>query len=220
MPSPDNNTLVRLTDVALFYERRQVLADVNLTVSDRDFIVVTGVNGGGKTTMLRVLLKLLPPTSGRVTYYDHGKEVNALRIGYLPQKTAIDSSFPISVEEVIRSGLYSPDKSLQNTCNEKERVDAVMAELELTALAQRPIGELSGGQLQRTLLARAIVSSPQLLVLDEPLSYIDELFAPRIYDMLSRLSSHTAIIMVTHRPAAVSSMATQVVRIENGKLLR
>ena len=220
MPSPDNNTLVRLTDVALFYERRQVLADVNLTVSDRDFIVVTGVNGGGKTTMLRVLLKLLPPTSGRVAYYDQGKEVNALRIGYLPQKTAIDSSFPISVEEVIRSGLYTLDKSLQNTCNEKERVDVVMEELELTALAQRPIGELSGGQLQRTLLARAIVSSPQLLVLDEPLSYIDELFAPRIYNMLSRLSLHTAIIMVTHHPAAVSSMATQVVRIENGKLLQ
>ena len=220
MPSPDNNTLIRLTDVALFYERRQVLANVNLTVSDNDFVVVTGVNGVGKTSMLRVLLKLLPPTSGRVAYYTDGKEVESLRIGYLPQKTAIDSSFPISVEEVIRSGLYAPARSAQDTLGEKERVNAVMEELELTALARRPIGELSGGQLQRTLLARAIVSSPQLLVLDEPLSYIDELFAPRIYDILSRLSSHTAIVMVTHQPAAVSSMATQVVRIENGKLLR
>lgn len=218
MPSLDENIIVKLTDVALSYERRQVLSDINLTVSNHDFIVVTGANGGGKTSMLRVLLKLLPPMSGKVVYYTHGSETDSLPVGYLPQKNGIDSSFPIRVEEVIQSGLYTPRKLFERQPSMQQRVADVMEELELTALAKRPIGELSGGQLQRTLLGRAIVSSPQLLVLDEPLSYIDELFAPRIYDILSRLSSTTAIVMVTHRPKVVSNMATQIVRIENGRL--
>lgn len=215
MPSLDKNIIARLEGLSLTYEQRPVLQDVNLAISNRDFIVITGANGGGKTSMLRLLLKLIKPTAGRVTYYSEGREVDALHIGYLPQKNMIDSRFPITVSEVVASGLYTS----RATVDANARVMATLEMLGLERFATRPIGELSGGELQRTLLARAIISQPQLLVLDEPLSYIDETFAHRIYDILSQMSPSCAIVMVTHHPDKVACMATRLMKIENGKLL-
>ena len=194
MPSLDKHIIALLDGVSLTYEQRPILHDLNLAVSNHDFIVITGANGGGKTSLLRLLLKLLKPTAGRVTYYNNGSEIDALHIGYLPQKNMIDSRFPITVGEVVASGLYAS----HNPAEEPARV--------------------KGGELQRTLLARAIISQPQLLVLDEPLSYIDEAFAPRIYDILSQISSHCAIVMVTHHPDKVAHLATRMMKIEGGKL--
>ena len=214
MPSLDKHIIALLDGVSLTYEQRPILHDLNLAVSNRDFIVITGANGGGKTSLLRLLLKLLKPTAGRVTYYNNGSEIDALHIGYLPQKNMIDSRFPITVGEVVVSGLYAS----HNPAEEPARVKAAMELLGIEQFATRPIGELSGGELQRTLLARAIISQPQLLVLDEPLSYIDEAFAPRIYDILSQISSHCAIVMVTHHPDKVAHLATRMMKIESGKL--
>lgn len=215
MPSLDKNIIARLEGLSLTYEQRPILQDVNLAISNRDFIVITGANGGGKTSMLRLLLKLIKPTTGRVTYYSDGREVDTLHIGYLPQKNMIDSRFPITVSEVVASGLYTS----RATVDANARVMATLEMLGLERFATRPIGELSGGELQRTLLARAIISQPQLLVLDEPLSYIDETFAHRIYDILSQMSPSCAIVMVTHHPDKVACMATRLMKIENGKLL-
>lgn len=214
MPSLDKNIIARLEGLSLTYEQRPVLQDVNLAISNRDFIVITGANGGGKTSMLRLLLKLIKPTAGCVTYYSDGCEVDTLHIGYLPQKNMIDSRFPITVSEVVASGLYTS----RATVDANARVMATLEMLGLERFATRPIGELSGGELQRTLLARAIISQPQLLVLDEPLSYIDETFAHRIYDILSQMSPSCAIVMVTHHPDKVACMATRLMKIENGKL--
>ncbi len=212
----NNNTLVSLSRVSFAYDRNLILQDVNLVVDNHDFVVITGTNGGGKTTLLRLLLRLLTPTSGAVEYYQRCESVTHLSIGYLPQKNSIDNHFPIVVEEVIRSGLYAT-KSLDR--NERRlRVQMVMEQLHLTALAQRPIGELSGGQLQRVLLGRAVVSRPQLLVLDEPFSYIDDTFVTHICEMLQQIKSHTAVVMVTHQPALVLPMATQTYVIEEGRL--
>lgn len=212
MPLPNNNIIVRLQDVSLSYGHTPVLQGVNLEIGTRDFVVVTGANGGGKTSLLRVMLKLIAPTLGQVVHLDNGVEIDNLHIGYLPQKNAIDSRFPISVEEVVASGLYAVDKQMSKA-NRVQQVKQTLQRLELEQLSHRHIGELSGGQLQRTLLARAIISQPRLLVLDEPLSYIDEAFAPRIYDILSQLSAHTAVVMVTHRPALVAELATQCIKV-------
>lgn len=212
MPLPSNNIIVRLQDVSLSYGHTPVLQGVNLEIDARDFVVVTGANGGGKTSLLRVMLKLIAPTSGQVMYLDNGVEIDNLHIGYLPQKNAIDNRFPISVEEVVESGLYAVDKPMSKV-ERMQQVRHTLQQLELEQLSHRHIGELSGGQLQRALLARAIISRPRLLVLDEPLSYIDEVFAPRIYDILSQLSAHTAVVMVTHRPALVTRLATQNIKV-------
>jgi zinc transport system ATP-binding protein len=216
MPLLDENIIVNLSDVSLSYEQRPILKHVNLAVGKHDFLVITGANGGGKTTLLRLLLKLIEPTAGSVNYYDEGREIGSLPIGYLPQKNMIDTRFPISVEEVVASGLYSSSHLLSK--DKHLRKVQVLSQLGLEKFARRPIGELSGGELQRTLLARAIISQPQLLVLDEPLSYIDEAFAPCIYEMLARLSRECAIIMVTHQPDKVVELATRVMKICDGIL--
>lgn len=213
----DNNILVTLSQVSFSYEHTPVLQDVDLVVREHDFIVITGANGGGKTTLLKLLLRLLKPSKGLVEYHVNGEHAQSFSVGYLPQKNAIDSHFPITVEEIVQSGLYA-EKSLDKQ-EQKLRVRAVLEELQLLHLAHRTIGELSGGQLQRTLLGRAIVSQPRLLVLDEPLSYIDEAFIPHIYTILRRMMSHSAIVMVTHQPASVQSLATQVYTVDDRRLL-
>lgn len=216
MPLPMNDVLVRLENVCLSYDAALILKHIDLTVSKGDFVVITGPNGGGKTSMLRVLLKLVKPTAGTVRYYQQGTVVEHLRIGYLPQKNAIDSKFPITVAEVVASGLYSSQKR-RLSASQQLRVDEILDSLGIGGLSARPIGVLSGGQLQRTLLGRAIISRPELLVLDEPLSYIDEAFGARIYDLLARLSKETTIVMVTHRLGKVSDLATQTLYVDRGR---
>lgn len=218
MPSQPTDALIVLEKVSLSYDEREVLHDIDLVVSQGDFVVITGPNGGGKTSMLRVMLRLLSPSAGRVRYYRSGQEVEQLKIGYLPQKNAIDSRFPITVSEVVASGLYSSGLRRGKLSGAWQlRVEETLGLLGIEELASRPIGALSGGQLQRALLGRAIISRPELLVLDEPLSYIDEAFGVRIYSLLEHLSHETTIVMVTHRPAKVSTMATQMLYVDHGQ---
>ena len=176
------------------WERREILDAVNLTVNRGDFIAITGPNGGGKTTLLRIILKLLKPTSGKVDYLNpDGAVSERLPIGYLPQKNMIDSRFPITVEEVVASGLLS-EKGVTKE-NLKKRVDETLALIDLQPHARQTIGTLSGGQLQRALLGRALISNPSILVLDEPLSYIDKRFEGRLYDLLKGLPISTTICL-------------------------
>ena len=218
MPLQPTDPLIVLEKVCLSYDNREVLRGIDLVVSRGDFVVITGPNGGGKTSMLRVMLKLLSPTSGHVRYYRGGEEVDHLKIGYLPQKNAIDSRFPITVSEVVASGLYSSGlRRGRLTGAWQLRIEETLELFGIEELASRSIGRLSGGQLQRALLGRAIISRPELLVLDEPLSYIDEAFGVRIYSLLERLSHETTVVMVTHRPSKASSMATQMLYVDRGQ---
>lgn len=194
--------LITLCDVGMVYERRHVLEHVDLCVDAGDFIAITGPNGGGKTTLLRILLGLLHPTHGTVR-----RNAAGLRIGYLPQKNMVDSHFPITVGEVVMSGLLA-QKGLKSA-QRRQRCDAAIAKVGLTDRIGQPIGELSGGQLQRALLARAIVSGPQLLVLDEPLSYIDKAFEAQLYDLIADLARTTTIVLVSHEMSTLGSMANR-----------
>ena len=201
----NNNHLIVIDNISIEREGRQVLTDVSMTVNKGDFIAITGPNGGGKTTLIRIMLKLLKPDRGYVKY-SFGID-GALRIGYLPQKNTIDSHFPISVHEVVASGLLG-----QKNITRQEKEAEVARALELIGMtdhSRQAIGALSGGQLQRALLGRAIISRPELLVLDEPLSYIDKKFEAHFYEIISEIKNSTTIVLVSHEMTMIAEMATR-----------
>lgn len=186
-------SIIEIKNLSAGYDGRNVLHDINLTVYEQDFLGIIGPNGGGKTTLMKCILGLLKPTGGEIIF--HCKP----SLGYLPQYNTIDRKFPISVEEVILSGL-SVQKSLtaRFTPEEKEKSKQVIARMGLEGLEHRTIGQLSGGQLQRALLGRAIISDPSVLILDEPNTYIDKRFEARLYELLAEINKECAIILVSH----------------------
>lgn len=199
--------LIELQHVNMRRGERLVLDDVSLTVHRGDFIAITGPNGGGKTTLLRIMLRLLKPTRGEVIYHFDRKGL----IGYLPQKNMIDNKFPITVGEVVASGLLALDVKGDEL---KRRVAETLDLMGLTGLENNNIGKLSGGQLQRAMLGRALISQPELLVLDEPLSYIDKKFELHFYDLLKTLAGKTTIVLVSHEMSAIAGMANRHVIID------
>ena len=146
------------------------------------------------------MLGLLRPTRGTVT---RDRDV---RVGYLPQKNMIDSHFPISVHEVISSGLLALD---MDKVERRRLYDETIRRVGLEAHADQPIGQLSGGQLQRALLGRTIISHPRLLVMDEPLSYIDKHFEAQLYDLMRELARDTTIVLVSHEMTTIAGMANR-----------
>ncbi len=205
--------IIELNGAWLRYEHRVVLRDVNLRVLRGDFMAITGPNGGGKTSLLRLMLKLLKPTAGRVVYRDgNGNEVRRLPIGYLPQKNMVDSRFPITVREVVASGLLGKRMVMDERNHMVEETIRLMG---MEDRADAPIGALSGGQLQRTLLGRAIISKPEVLVLDEPLSYIDKRFEHRLYDIVGQLAQDTTIVLVSHEMSAIAGMANRHIIVDH-----
>ncbi|KXT51424.1 metal ABC transporter ATP-binding protein [Bacteroides intestinalis] len=210
--------LIEIKNLSAGYDSRTVLRNVNLTVYDRDFLGIIGPNGGGKTTLIKCILGLLKPTGGEILYrvattsgnssapHDNSaansqfSTLNSqLSMGYLPQYNSIDRKFPITVEEVILSGLSSQKSLISRfTAAHREKARQVIARMGLEGLEERAIGALSGGQLQRALLGRAIISDPQLVVLDEPSTYIDKRFEARLYELLAEINHDCAIILVSH----------------------
>lgn len=193
------NKRIEIEHLTAGYPGKKVLDDVCLNVWENDFLGIIGPNGGGKTTLLKVILGLLRPEKGEIRFFQEGQPVPALKIGYLPQTHLIDRKFPISVWEVISSGLSSEKPLFRGfNASQQERIEGVIEQMGLEGLDHRPIGELSGGQLQRVLLGRAIVSRPELLILDEPSSYVDKRFETRFYELLHEINKETAVILVSH----------------------
>lgn len=181
------------------YEDKIALDKVSLSVAEKDFLGIIGPNGGGKTTLMKVILGMLQPFSGSISYYRNGQKVNDLTIGYLPQYNETDHHFPISVAEVVLSGL-GKQKSIWGSYSktQKEQAMATLEKMQLGDMKDRAIGSLSGGQLQRVLLARAIVSQPEVVLLDEPNTYIDKRFQEHMYKMLETINKECAVIIVSH----------------------
>lgn len=196
--------LIELQEIDAAYNGELVLRNVSLRIYERDFIGMIGPNGGGKTTLVKVILGLLKPIRGlRKNLMTSGTESQP--IGYLPQVSDIDKKFPISVKQVIESGLMNRRLLIRRFRSaEHNRVSLIMKEMDITHLQHKPIGELSGGQLQRAFLARAIVSSPRLLILDEPNTFVDNAFESELYMRLRDLNQEMAIVIVSHDVGMIS----------------
>jgi len=206
---------VELEGVAVDYGPVRVLDGINLTVEPGDFLGIIGPNGSGKTTLLRVMLGLLPPTEGAVRLF--GKLPAAFRewgrLGYVPQKATLDPSLPVTVEEVVASGLVPVLGLFQRTGKaERSRIREVLARVGMEAHARARIGALSTGQQQRVLIARALVSDPELLILDEPTGGVDPEAQTSFYALLHHLNREreVTLILVSHDIGVVAKEVTKL----------
>lgn len=194
-----------ISGVSAGYEGIDVIMNVNLDIFADDFIGIIGPNGGGKTTLVKVILGLIKPSKGKVEYLLENSGSRA-PIGYLPQINNIDKKFPISVKNVVLSGFMNTDKYIKkHSSSEKARVDEILNDMGIYELKHKSIGELSGGQLQRVFLSRAIISSPKLLILDEPNTFVDNKFEGELYEKLSQLNKSMAILIVSHDIGMIST---------------
>ena len=197
-------TLFTIQSVTAGYDNRVVLKDVTMDVDESHFIGIIGPNGGGKTTLLKVILGLVKPFSGRVDYSPGNLRLN--QIGYMPQVAQGDTLFPVTVEDVVLSGMMlNKGATGRMGTAEKKHAAEVMDELGLRPLASQALNELSGGQLQRVYLARAVTGSPRLLLLDEPATFVDISFEADFYDKLRVLNNRMAIMMVSHDVGTISA---------------
>ena len=192
--------LIEIKNMDLAYQKQVVLSNVSLSVFEHDFIGIIGPNGGGKTSLVKAILGLIKPIRGSIRL-----SLERSKIAYLPQGSKIDENFPITVKEVIASGLEHGLKiGLGKSRNRLGKVEKALEAVGLEALHSRSIGELSGGELQRTMLARAIISSPDLLVLDEPDTHVDNLFEKELYTLLKDLNKDITILLVSHDIGTIS----------------
>lgn len=206
-------TILELQNITAGYENIPVLKNVNLPVKAQDFIGIIGPNGGGKTTLLKVILGLLKPYEGEIHYYAPKQNL----FGYLPQNSRFDQRFPINVREVVLSGLMS-DKGLYRSYTREDRIkaDELLEKYGMASYKKSPIGELSGGQMQRVFLCRAIISSPRILILDEPTTYVDSNFEKEFYSILKELNKTLSIVMVSHDLGTICSYVKTIACVNHG----
>lgn len=196
--------LIEMQSLSASYGSNVVLEDIDFTVSENDFIGVIGPNGGGKTTLLRLILGLLRPSGGRIIY--NSDLISANKIGYLPQISTGDVNYPVTVTDVILSGMMIRKKILSKMSSaDKKRAQLIIEELGLAGLGNSSLTELSGGQLQRVFLGRAIIGDPKLLLLDEPGNFVDSTFENDFYEKLKELNKRMAVLMVSHDIGMISS---------------
>ncbi len=203
--------LVTLHDVGVSYEGYEALQHVNLEIGSDDFLGVIGPNGGGKTSLVRAILGGVP-YSGRIEFAPELFRGKERLIGYMPQISEFDRTFPISVIEVVMSGLQGRRGFMSRyTRDDRARAMQLLDEYGITEAAEKPIGEVSGGQMQRALLARAVISKPRLLILDEPTNFVDNRFERELYATLRTLNHRMAIVMVSHDLGTISSVVKEIV---------
>jgi zinc transport system ATP-binding protein len=196
--------LFEMHSLSASYGAKPVLKDVDFRVNENDFIGVIGPNGGGKTTLLKVILGLLKPVKGNIVFNKDLLRGN--RIGYLPQMSTGDIHYPVTVTDIILSGLMIRKGIISRmSANDKKKAGTVIDELGLVEMAGATINELSGGQIQRVLLGRAIIGDPKLLLLDEPGNFVDTSFENDFYEKLRDLNNRMAILMVSHDVGTISA---------------
>ena len=186
-----------LEGVSFAYDHQPVLVDVDLIVAENELLGLIGPNGGGKSTLIKLAAGLLKPDSGTVRVCGRSPSAARQEIGYVPQFAGFERDFPITVAQAVQLGRLGSG-GLRWRADDRHAADRAMAETRLEALQNRPISDLSGGELQRVLIARALAGEPKLLLLDEPTSNLDQRAEEDILLLLARLSERMAVILVTH----------------------
>lgn len=204
--------VIELENISVYYDDVCALSNVSLTVKDKEFLGIIGPNGGGKSTLLKVILGLLKPTTGTVKVL--GLSPNKVRgeIGYVPQSTRFDRQFPINVRDVILMGRLHQSRPFFHRFSNEDYiiVEEVMRQLEIYNLRYRQIGNLSGGQLQRVFIARALAVEPKIILLDEPTASLDSYSKTHICSILKDLNKQMTVIMVSHDMGVISSYVKSI----------
>lgn len=200
-----NREVIVFKDIWVSYDGIPILKEINLVVNDHDFLGIIGPNGGGKSTLLKVILGLVKPTKGEIRVFGDTPHNSRKDVGYVPQYSLFDPNFPITVWDVVLMGRMG-HTGLLKRYSEKDKKAALDALKTVEMLEYRDwqIGSLSGGQRQRVFIARAVAGDPKLLLLDEPTTGIDTIMRDEFYEMLEKLKAKMAIVMVSHDIGAVS----------------
>lgn len=211
---------VHIDNLSVYYGQTPALAGVCLDVADGEYLGIIGPNGGGKSTLLKAILGIAPGASGTVRVYGEAPGKSAVPVGYVPQLAAMDRQFPITVSEVVLTGRLRPGLApfFRFTREDRDEAGVLIEKVNLAGLAGRRISELSGGEFQKMLIARALAAKPKLLLLDEPTAGVDASSCDQIYAMLEELNNTMTIIMVTHDLLAVSSQVRRLCCL-NGRLV-
>lgn len=205
------NPIIRLRNVGVRYEQTLALEDVNLDIFEDDFVGIIGPNGGGKSSLVKAIMGLTK-YSGEIDFAPVLRHKRHLKIGYMPQVSQFDTRFPISIEEVVLSGLQSEKGFFgRYTKEDRVRAEALLEQMGISDIASRPIGEVSGGQLQRALLCRAIIAEPKLLILDEPTNFVDNTFEKEFYALIKQLHERMAVMIVSHDIGTITSLVKSII---------
>jgi len=201
-----NTPAIDVEHVFYSYEGVEVLKDVTFRLEQGEFLGIIGPNGGGKTTLLKLLLGILNPDRGKIRILGQEPHAAGNRVGYVPQNMGSSRSFPISVMDVALMGRLSrPKIGRRYTEEDREQVRNVLEKVGMWEYRDRPIGKLSGGQRQRVFIARALTTDPEILFLDEPTAGVDTEFQTHIYDFLKELNREVTIVVITHDIGVISS---------------
>ncbi len=212
--------LIRVENLSCRHGSVEALTGVSFTVESGDYLGIVGPNGSGKSTLVRALLGLMPVFQGSITLFGTPRDQFSSweQLGYLPQNMGpMNPAFPATVAEVVQLGLLAGKKLPRRFCqHDRTQVQNILEQLGIDHLKRRMIGELSGGQQQRVMLARALVNSPELLVMDEPTAALDPEIRDRFYDLLSQLnrSRGTTILLVTHDSGSIGKYASRMLYLD------
>lgn len=209
--------VISLKGITFGYTKRPILENVSLDVYDKDFLGIVGPNGGGKTTVLKIILGLLKPQSGNVKLLGNSPEKMRIEVGYVSQREDVDLDFPITVEEVIMTSQIVPGKVDSFSQESHEKCDSIMKDLELWDLRERKMNELSGGERQRVFIARALMIDPKILILDEPLLNIDVASQEFFYSLLKKLNEKITIVVVDHNISILTKYVKNIACVNKCK---
>ena len=212
-------TAIRIRDLDFAYNGTPILEQVNLEIMARDSLCIVGPNGGGKTTLLKLILGLLKPNRGEIEVLGLPPEKSRLRIGYVPQYARYDPQFPVTVLDVVLMGRLDRIFCGAYGKTDHEAAQAALAEMGLTDLAGRLFAEISGGQRQRVLIARALAAEGELLILDEPTANIDAASEAHLFEILTKLNERLTVLLVTHDLGFASKFFKSIVCVNRQVVL-
>ncbi len=220
MEKKNSNKALSVQGLTVRYGSMVALRDVDLTIMEGEYLGIIGPNGGGKTTFLKALLGLVPFDSGSIRIFNKKPRETGKLIGYVPQVSSLDKAFPITLYQVVLTGRLGSKLSWFHQYSKEDRIkaDEALEQVGIEKLKDRQISELSGGEFQRMLIARALTVEPKLLLLDEPTASVDAQSREKIFSLLHDLNDKMTIVLVTHDLLAVSSYVKTLACI-NEKLI-